>query len=51
MIEEVGVVTRYLAVVTDPPMVLAEPDTLGQVAFQGRLVERRHVTDERVEPH
>src|SRR5215212_5098622 len=50
MIEEVGVVTGYLAVVPYPPVVLTEPDAVGQVAFQRRLVERRHVADERVEP-
>src|SRR5215207_4682867 len=45
MVEEVGVVAGYLAVVPDPTMVLAEPVTVGQVALQRGLVERRHIAD------
>jgi hypothetical protein len=50
MIEEVGVVTGYLTIVTDPPTIVAQPEAVGQVACERRLVERRQVTDERVEP-
>ena len=46
MVEEVGVVTRYLTVVADPPTIVTEPKAVGQVAFERRLVERRQVTDE-----
>src|SRR4029453_11063491 len=46
MIEEIGVETWYLAVVPDPPVILTEPDAVSEVAFQRRLVERRHVADE-----
>src|SRR5215208_7396851 len=50
MIEEVGVVTGCLPVVAYPPMIVTEPEAVGQVAFERRLVEWRHVTYERVEP-
>ncbi|HLL40280.1 MAG TPA: hypothetical protein VK357_11525, partial [Rubrobacteraceae bacterium] len=46
MVEEVGVVTRYLTVVADPPTIVTEPKAVGQVAFEWRLVERRQVSDE-----
>jgi hypothetical protein len=50
MIEEVGVVTGQLAVMTDPPTIVSEPWAVAKVAVERRLVERRHVTDKRVEP-
>jgi hypothetical protein len=46
MIEEVGVVTGYLTVVTDPPTIFTKPEAVGQVAFERSLIERRQVTDE-----
>ena len=46
MIEEESGVTRYIPVVADPPMVVSEPEAVGQVAFERSLVERRQVTDE-----
>ncbi|HLL40575.1 MAG TPA: hypothetical protein VK357_13045 [Rubrobacteraceae bacterium] len=46
MIEEESGVTRYIPVVADPPMVVSEPEAVGQVAFEWRLVERRQVSDE-----
>src|ERR671920_1310884 len=46
MIEEVGVVTGYLTVVTDPPTIFTEPEAVGQGALKRRLVERWQVTDE-----
>jgi hypothetical protein len=46
MIEELSVVTCYVTVVADPPMVVSEPEAVGQVAFERRLVERRQVIDE-----
>ncbi|MDX6382405.1 MAG: hypothetical protein QOI57_3429 [Rubrobacteraceae bacterium] len=49
MIEELSVVTCYVTVVADPPMVVSEPEAVGQVAFERRLVERRQVIDESVE--
>src|SRR5919107_5815433 len=50
MVEEVGVVTGYLAVVADPPTIVTETEAVSQGALERRLVERRQVTDERVEP-
>src|SRR5919112_955847 len=49
MVEEVGVVPGYLSVVSDPPVVLAQPDAVLQVACERGLVQWRHVVDERVE--
>ena len=46
MIEEENGVTRYIPVVADPPLGVSEPEAVGQVAFEWRLVERRQVSDE-----
>jgi hypothetical protein len=50
MIVEDGGVTRHLARMTDPPMIVKEPEAVGHVAVEWRLVERGQVPDERVEP-
>ena len=50
MVEELGSVTVYFTAVTDPPTIISEADAVARVAVERRLVKRRQVTDERVEP-